>query len=189
MTYEQYLILIDELLKQHKTTGSDQSEALVKYTELNRQRMRKWDKTVALNASLAEALVTFPKPMIWVLLTEAWCGDAAQNLPVIAKMASASPQVTLRVLLRDENLPIMDAYLTGTSRSIPKLVALEASTLNELGIWGPRPAQAQQLLTDYKHNPAGRTHEQFYEELHAWYAHDKSQAIQQEFEQLLGQWK
>jgi len=189
MTYEQYLNLIDNLLLQHKTTGPDQSEAMVKYTELNRQRMRKWDKITVINDSLARQLENFTSPMVWLVLTEAWCGDAAQNLPVIAKMAALNPNITLRFLLRDEHLDIMDAYLTGSSRSIPKLIALDAATLAEKGTWGPRPAAVQQLVEDYKSNSGTVTREQFYEQIHAWYAHDKNQHIQQEFAQLLDQWQ
>lgn len=189
MTYEQYRTLMDDVLAQHRTTGPDQSEGLVKYTELNRHRMRKWDKILVLNPEFVQLLTAVDKPMIWLVLTEAWCGDAAQNLPAIAKMAEVNPLIQLRLLLRDEHPAVMDAYLTGGSRSIPKLIALEGETLRELGTWGPRPAEAQQLVVDYKHNPNGRTREQFYEQMHAWYAKDQARQVQLEFAQLLQTWK
>ena len=188
LTYEQYKTLIDDLLSQHRTTGPDQSEGLVKYTELNRQRMRKWDKTAVLEASLVQQLHRIDTPMVWLVLTEAWCGDAAQNIPVIAKMTQLNPKIDLRIILRDEHLPVMDAYLTNGARSIPKLIALDAETLKELGTWGPRPADAQRMLLDFKTNPAGRTREQLYEQLHGWYARNKGQQLQEEFEQMIKSW-
>ena len=61
--------------------------------------------------------------MDWLVLTEAWCGDAAQSLPIINKMAEVSDNITLRLILRDENLDVMDQFLqNGRSRSIPKLI-------------------------------------------------------------------
>ncbi|MDJ1466358.1 thioredoxin family protein [Xanthocytophaga flava] len=189
MSYEQYKDLIDTLLSEHKTTGSNQSEGLVKYTELNRQRMRKWDKTIVLKPELVAKLQNYTTPMIWVVLTEAWCGDAAQNIPAIAKMASINPNISLRIVLRDQNPLIMDAYLTGTSRSIPKLIALKKDTLEELGTWGPRPVEVQKFVMDFKYNPDTMTQEQMYEKVHAWYANDKTQLIQQEFINLLNLWQ
>ena len=188
MIYGQYSQLLDSLVQNHRTTGPDQSEFMVKYTELNRQRMRKWDKIAVLDEGLRRKLRQVTKPMVWLVLTEAWCGDAAQNIPVIAKMAEANPAISLRFLLRDEHLDIMDNYLTGGSRAIPKLIALDAGTLEELGTWGPRPAVVQAMAALHKNHPDGSTKEEFYERIHAWYAHDKTRHVQQEFERLLGVW-
>ncbi len=188
ITYGQYSQLMDDLVQSHRTSGPDQSKFMVKYTELNRQRMRKWDKTVVLDEGLLRKLRQAAKPMVWLVLTEAWCGDAAQNIPAIAKMAEVNPLVSLRFLLRDEHLDIMDNYLTGGSRAIPKLIALDEGTLEELGTWGPRPVAVQAMVVHHKHHPDGSTKEEFYERIHAWYARDKTRHVQQEFERLLGVW-
>ena len=188
MTYGQYGQLMDGLVLGHRTTGPDQSEFLVRYTELNRQRMRKWDKIAVLDEGLLGKLRQVARPMVWLVLTEAWCGDAAQNIPVIAKMAEANPSISLRFLLRDEHLDIMDAYLTGGSRAIPKLIALDEGTLEELGTWGPRPEVVQAMATQHKNHPDGTTKEEFYERIHAWYARDKTRHVQREFERLLEKW-
>src|SRR4051794_12130558 len=55
-------------------------------------------------------------------LSEDWCGDAVNTLPIVAKLAALTPNADLRVLARDENLDIMDAHLTGQSRSIPCVI-------------------------------------------------------------------
>jgi hypothetical protein len=40
---------------------------------------------------------------IWLVISEGWCGDAAQLLPIINKMAVESGKIDLRIVLRDEN--------------------------------------------------------------------------------------
>lgn len=146
MTYEAYRKLTDELLAQDKTTGVNQSESLLHYTKLNVTRMNRLDKTTVLTAETLEKLALIAHPQIWLVLTEAWCGDAAQVVPVINKMAEASPHITLRLLLRDENLALMDAFLTNGARSIPKFIALDAETLDVIADWGPRPQALQDIL-------------------------------------------
>jgi thioredoxin-like negative regulator of GroEL len=84
-----------------------------------------------------------------MVLTEPWCGDSAFLLPIIAEAAALSNHVTLRILLRDDNLDVMDQYLTGGSRSIPKLVAFSADG-DELFTWGPRPEEARQLFASLR---------------------------------------
>ncbi len=54
MSFAEYLKLIDELLLEGKTTGENQSEAMFGYGKLNRQRMKRLEKTVELNDSLKE---------------------------------------------------------------------------------------------------------------------------------------
>ena len=79
----------------------------------------------------------------------------------------------------------MEQYLTNGSKSIPKLIAFN-SNAKELFTWGPRPVPAQELLMNWKKNPAGRNWEAFETELHTWYARDKSKTIQEEFVNLIG---
>ncbi len=75
-------------------------------------------------------------------LSEDWCGDAVNTLPVIAKLATAAGW-DFRVFSRDENPDIMDAHLTaGRARSIPVVVVYDESC-REIGWWGPRPEELQ----------------------------------------------
>jgi hypothetical protein len=186
-SYTEYRALIDELLSHNKTTGHNHSPNMLQYTKLNTQRMSRLDKTALLNENLVEKLQLIPEPWIWLILIEAWCGDAAQLIPFIAKMANLSHNISLKFLLRDENPDVMDQYLTNGTRSIPKLICLKSSTLEEIGTWGPRPQPAQQMVLAYKKNPQLYTGD-FKEVLHSWYTKDKGQHLQQEFEQLILQW-
>lgn len=188
MTFAEYIKLIDDLLLDGKTTGPNQSEAMFNYGKLNRRRMHRLEKTVVLSESLREKVQNNKRKMIWLILTEGWCGDAAQNIPVIQKIAEASGgSVETRYLLRDENLELMDAYLTFNARSIPKLIALDAETLEELGTWGPRPASAMDLFFELRER--GLEKPLIMENLQRWYIADKNQTIQAEFEKLIEDWQ
>jgi hypothetical protein len=186
MTYAEYIKLIDDLLLDGKTTGPNQSEAMFNYGKLNRQRMHRLEKTIALNESLTRKARNNKRKMIWLVVTEGWCGDAAQNIPVIEKIAAESPLIETRYVLRDENLELMDAYLTNDARSIPKLVALDADTLEELGTWGPRPKESMDLFLEMRER--GLEKPLMMENLQRWYIADKNQTIQTEFENLLDEW-
>lgn len=187
MTYNEYFDLVNKLVDEEKTTGDNQSEAFVKYTFLNRHRMNRLNKTTKLMESLQEAATSISKPTVWLVLSEAWCGDAAQNLPVINHIAATNPLIELKVILRDEHLEIMDELLTNGGRSIPKLVAFDEN-LNVQFTWGPRPDPVQQMVNVYKAMPEPKKpYTEFTEEVQKWYAKDKSLSLQNEFLDLLVQ--
>jgi hypothetical protein len=184
-TYKTFNQLLNTLFDEGKTTGNNQSNEYLFYAKLNLQRMKRWDKTFGLHKDVLDIMPAIA-PQDWWVITEGWCGDSAQCLPIIEKMAEASNgKVTLHIILRDENPQIMDQYLTnGTSRSIPILAAFDKEG-KFLFKWGPRPHGAQMLLTAWKNNPAASSFEEFEKEMHTWYAQDKGNALQNEFMHLL----
>ncbi|QMU31143.1 thioredoxin family protein [Adhaeribacter radiodurans] len=188
-TYPEYEALIDRLLAENKTTGPDQDPKMVSYTQLNQVRMVRVARTTVLLPEVQQALADLTRSLQWVVLTEAWCGDAAQNVPILAKVANASAgKIELKLLLRDENLDLMDQYLTNGTRSIPKLICFDAVSGEELGTWGPRPDAAQALFQAFKENPTG-TKKEFIQNVQLWYAKDKTISMQQEIAQLLKNWR
>lgn len=178
-TYNQFRKVLDELLEQGKTTGNDHSEELVNYTKMNAHRMKRLEKKPEINEELKHSLQNIDHPQIWLCLVEGWCGDVAQNLPTINKMAEATGLVELKLILRDENQEIMDRYLTNGNRAIPKLIALDNDSLEELWTWGPRPADCQQMVLDAKEQ--GVDKKEFAEKVHHWYAKDNTNSLQKEF--------
>lgn len=177
-TYEAYVNLMERLVSEGKTTGPKQNESYAHYTKLNLARMQRVSKTAEIRKSLQELVRSIARPQKWYVLTEAWCGDAAQSVPVIAKIAALNPLITLKLLLRDDNLDIMDQYLTNGGRSIPKLIALDAED-NELFTWGPRPEGAQQIFNEFKAQPE-RSFTELTEAIQKWYNADKTYSIQEE---------
>ncbi len=187
MSYPQYRELIDQLLIAGKTTGPNQSEELTQYTRMNVQRMGRIDKQAVINAALRADLEAMKRPMRWLVLTEGWCGDAAQIVPWLQKMAESTPLLEIRYLLRDEHTELMDRFLTNGGRAIPKLIALDAQNMEVLGHWGPRPAAAQNLYMGLK---AAQT--PFLEastQLHKWYADNKGADLQSELAAALNSWQ
>ena len=180
--YAAYRNLIKSLLSDNKTTGSNHSEAMIAYTSMNDTRMNRWDKKITIESNLAENIQSFPK-MKWLVITEGWCGDAAQNIPFIAKLAKENPNIDLRFIMRDEHLDIMDQYLTNGARSIPILIIMDEH-YNDLASWGPRPEEVQNMVIEAKTKP-DLDQSKFIEKIHKWYALDKSKTISQEFKQLI----
>lgn len=179
ITYEAYTALIAELLAMDRTTGPDQSAAMVHYTQLNQQRMHRLDKSIELLPETEALIRGITLPQTWLVLTEAWCGDAAQSVPVMHALAARNPLISLRFLLRDENLALMDRYLTnGVSRSIPKLIGIDTTTSEEVFVWGPRPAPLQAIFIKLKAD--GMEFHLIKEELQRWYNKDKTATIQHE---------
>jgi hypothetical protein len=179
MSYQEYRELIDRLRAEDKTTGTNHSEAFLYYTDLNINRMIKWDKRYQVSDDLRQALANLEHEEHWLLITEAWCGDAAHSVPMIAKMAASAPgKIELHLVLRDEHLPLMDRHLTNGGRSIPKLVRINAETGEIVGEWGPRPAPAQALMLDLKNDGASK--EEINLALQKWYAKDRGRSIDQE---------
>ena len=185
LTYSQYRTLINNLLAEQKTTGKNHSEAMVNYTKMNVRRMERWDKTAVVTSELQEKIAQIDTPQTWLVLTEAWCGDAAQSIPFMVKAASYSPLVDVRFILRDEHPNVMDAYLTNGGRSIPKLIALRNDNHEEMFTWGPRPQVLQQQYLAYREDPKGVSQEDFIESIHLWYAKDKNANIDAEFLTLI----
>lgn len=153
------------------------------YIHLNQHRMSRVEKTYTVSEALAQQVKTVTHKIYWLVLTEHWCGDAAQTLPAFQKVAELSKGVIeMKLVYRDQNPELMDAYLTGESRSIPKLIQLDAH-YNVTGVWGPRPTEAQNLVKALKANPAMAATSST--ELHKWYAQNKQQALESEITQLI----
>jgi hypothetical protein len=185
MTYDSYRTLIDSLLEDNRTTGQIHTEAYLNYTRMNVQRMNRWDKTIKIGPEMKELIESISNPQIWLVLTEAWCGDAAQNIPYLVKLAELNSLIKLRFILRDEHPEVMDEYLTEGARSIPKLVSFPPDFSHVLFEWGPRPHSAQELLLEYKKDSKGVSYMEFAETLHLWYARNKNQELASELYPLI----
>lgn len=184
ISYDSYTKMISELVTNEATSGSDQSESLVAYTKLNYSRMKRLNKMLITDPDLINLIHAIPYSMKWLVITEAWCGDAAQNIPYIAKMAAACGNVDLRLVMRDENPMLMDKYLTNGSRSIPKLIVMN-SDLEDKAIWGPRPAEIQAIVSEYSRKPEPKIpYMEFAEEVHTWYTANKNNALRNELKAI-----
>lgn len=182
LDYSEFKKLSEEIINSLQTKSLDDEEkSLFEYRKLNLARVNRVEKTYEPSNKIKEKILNAGK-QIWLVITEDWCGDSAQNLPAIAKIASLNNNIDLKIVLRDDNLDLMDLYLTEGKRSIPKLIALDEN-LNEIFIWGPRPQKAQEYFDNLKNQ--GFAKEEIIKEIHSWYAKDKCQALENEFIELI----
>lgn len=183
ISYIDYRALVSNLLSEEKSTGPEQSEDLTNYSLLNDRRMKRLDKTIKLSDEMIQEFQKNKEPQTWLVITEGWCGDAAQNVPVIHKIADLNDNIDLKIVLRDENLELMDLFLTNGGSAIPKLIALDANN-NVLNTWGPRPTVATKMVADYK-AANGSLDAEFKQDLQVWYNKNKGQSVQDDFIKLV----
>ena len=168
------------------TPRDEQDAPYDKYIPINQKRVKRIRKALAkkgLRDELGAVATALLRGVRMLVLNEFWCGDGAQILPVHEAVVLASQgTVEVRVLMRDDNLDVMDLFLTNGGRSIPKTVLLDQEC-QVLGTWGPRPEEAMDLVKRIKSDPAiAHTYSR---EVHRWYTQDATQATQAELAVLL----
>ena len=183
LSYQEYVDLVKSLLTEGKSTGAEQSDDLTNYSLLNDKRMKRLDKTIKISDETTTKIKNLKTPQTWLVLTEGWCGDAAQNLPVINKLAELNTNINLKIVLRDDHLQLMDQFLTNGGRSIPKLIMLDSEN-KVLNSWGPRPTIATKMVADYKEKN-GSLNAEFKQDLQVWYNKNKGQSVQEDFVHLM----
>jgi thiol-disulfide isomerase/thioredoxin len=162
--------------------ADERQKTLLEYTKLNYMRSLRIQKTYRPSQEIKTALRNIRELQIWMVLTEDWCGDSAQTLPFIACIAEENPNIHLKILPRDENPDIMDLYLTGGKRAVPKLVAF-SKTGEELFHWGPRPQAAAEIFREGL--TSGLPKKEIYPKLHLWYGRDRGKTVEKEFLEIL----
>lgn len=179
---ENYTNLINTLLSEDKTTGDNHSEAMIHYTKMNVKRLNRWMSKGVLIPEAISILKEIKEPQQWIVLTEAWCGDAAHALGFLWKMANQNELIKFEWKLRDENLELMDQYLTNGGRSIPKLIVRDKEG-NDLFDWGPRPSKIQAAYLKMRENQM--PYSEISVELQKLYNADKGVSTQKEILALI----
>jgi len=183
-SYEEYRKLMADLLQEGKSTAVEQTDERTHYSELNESRMRRLDKTMKITDENKCKLNALNNHYIWLVLTESWCGDAAQILPIFHKMAlESNEKIEMKLVLRDENEELMNHFLTNRGKAIPKLIIIDKETGSVIGDWGPRPQGAIDLIENYKEK-FGTIDETVKTDLQMWYLHDKGVSTQNEIIQF-----
>lgn len=176
-SYPDYLKKIEDQLYDIENSGNEKGYA--KYYSINLKRIERLDKTFFLTDIQKEKLNQVIPSFKLLIISEGWCGDAAQVMPVVNVMMNEIG-VEQKIVLRDENPELMDAYLTEGAKSIPIFIGV-GSEGNELFRFGPRPQYGMELLKKHKQNPQEYTDHQFHQDLQVWYNQDKGVSIFEEF--------
>jgi hypothetical protein len=183
-TYSEYRKIVSDLLSEGKSTGNEQSEDLLHYSTLNEARLKRLDKTITVPEEISAKLKKTEKEYIWLVISEGWCGDAAQILPILNKMTLESDKIDLKIVFRDLNDDLMNQFLTNGGRAIPKLIIIDKASGNVCNHWGPRPKGASDLIKNYKEQ-FGIIDEEAKSQLQMWYLHDKGLSTQNEVVEMM----
>ncbi|WP_456463073.1 thioredoxin family protein [Lutibacter sp.] len=181
--YTSYRTLIKKLLIQKKSTGKTQTEVFLNFSILNDRRMDRLDKTLKVSSETLKSMSSLKKKFTFLVIAEGWCGDAAQILPILNKIAETSTKVDLKIVLRDENPELMNQFLTNGNQSIPKIIIIDNNN-NVINSWGPRPSIAAKMVLDYKEKN-GSIDADLKKNLQLWYNKDKGVNTQEEIIKLL----
>jgi hypothetical protein len=186
-SFETYMAFVHELVESSSCSGEITADH-IQSTKVNEQRMMRIWKQVIIDDKLSKLIRSVDQDWEWVVLTESWCADGAQNLPIVAKMAALSDKIKLKIILRDENPVLMEQYLTNGARAIPKLICKNIATGEVNGVWGPRPAEIQETIVALKAAGKFTSHYELLREVQFLYAKDSGQAIQRDFLKLVVEW-
>lgn len=187
VSYPTYRNMIEKWTQEGKTSGVEQQQELINYTALNEKRYKRLDKSIVIPEEKANFFKNYTKSVTLLVITESWCGDAAQIVPVVNKIAELNPKIMLKLVFRDENEALMNLFLTNGARAIPVVVFLDLEN-NVLNHWGSRPSIATQMVEDYK-AAHGKLSAEFKEELQKWYNQDKGNNIVDDFIKILSEIK
>lgn len=176
---EEFVKLVNSINPEHLDDHKKEKYDILK---INLQRTQRLDKTFEPTEETKNIFSQITNPQQWIVITESWCGDSAQIVPVIAKLAQLNNKIDLKLLLRDSNLDYMDLYLTNGGRAIPKLIVYDENS-EELFQWGPRPEAAQDLFSKLKSE--GMQKPDINKELHLWYGRNRGKEVEKEIYELV----
>ncbi|MDQ6888126.1 MAG: thioredoxin family protein [Gemmatimonadota bacterium] len=156
-------------------------EHLLERVTINRELWQALASRATVAPSAIERARALPGRWHLLVLTEDWCGDSVNTLPVLARLVAGAPNLEMRLLGRDENPDIMNSHLSRGSRSIPVVMLLDDDFV-ERGWWGSRPGPLQQWVVGTG-LPLSR--EERYREVRKWYARDHGATAVDEMLSLL----
>lgn len=182
LSFDEYLDYFQSIINSQQPEAPYDQEEYFHYTKMNLTRTNRWLKKGVILPEITAQLASIREPIEWIVITEPWCGDAAQCVPFFHLMAAKNPLISLKIVLRDQPPYLIDQYLTNGTKSIPLLIIRNAAG-EDLAVWGPRPAGAKELFLSMK--AADQPFEDIKEALQKWYNQDAGKEIQEEIIKLI----
>ena len=189
-SFDEYVAESNLQAAEGRTSGDHTDPAYAQYTKLNDARLRRLTKQAELSDGLTQAIKAVDQPLTLLCITETWCGDAIQILPLLNLIAAQNETISLQLVWRDQEPFLIDSFLTRGGKSIPVVLAVSESG-DALFKWGPRPAPLQAIYDTWRNAPEPKDpYAKFSAEIQRWYLKDKGQTFQQElgtlFETIAG---
>jgi hypothetical protein len=154
------------------------------YIAVAKKNVELWNglyRTLPLPQRFVDRARAVPGRWHLLVLSEDWCGDAVNTVPLIARLVEDVPSLDLRILPRDQNLDVMAEHLTNGTKSIPVVIVLDEHFV-EHGWWGPRPTELQAwVLSEGVKLPK----DERYRATRRWYARDRGETTLEEVVSLL----
>lgn len=185
LNYENYIEVTEDALESE--IEIDDPKELVQYYAINLQRMRRIHKTFKFNKAQQRRIDANELDFKFLIISEGWCGDASQIVPVVDRLAEAL-KVECKFVLRDEHLDLMENYKTNNALSIPIIIGVDSEG-EELFRFGPRTERGMELLTNFKDNPDRISKEEFHENLQRYYNDNKGEDVINELLDLIDESK
>jgi hypothetical protein len=177
MDFQRYQLYFQSILDTEHTSPPYDDPSYLNYTKLNWSRQQRWLKVGELNKELEALIKSIKIPQHWIVITEPWCGDAAHSVPFIYRLSELNPLISFDIQLRDTEPHLIERYLSGESKSIPKFI-IRNTAGDDLVVWGPRPLESQVMVDRLK--AEGADFEEFKLQLQHWYNKDKGVSLQEE---------
>jgi hypothetical protein len=181
MTYIEYFRSIEDLVSSQTTSGHDITTERVEFTKLNLHRMKRLN-----DAKFENTSILLKTPIAAAIITEAWCGDSAQNIPWLEHFFNnCNPKITSKYFYRDEHPELMNQFLTNGSRSIPKCIFYNKQSGEVLGTWGPRPEEIKNWLAQLRSDNPDMPKHDWEIELHKYYTKNNGVAITSDLNEVI----
>jgi thioredoxin family protein len=118
-----------------------------------------------------------------LVVAEDWCGDSANTLPYLARLAEAAPDVLdLRIVDSSIGRPVMEEHKTPDGRAAtPTVVVLDESGAL-IAAWVERPSGLQKWYIGQQ-DVLGRT--ELLDQKYKWYREDQGRSAIREVVELL----
>ena len=185
VSYAEYKNIIEIQANEGVISKNEEIKKYAEYTRLNLSRIHRNDKTLVLKNEVLSGLQKITRKKNILVISEGWCGDAAQIVPVVNKIAESSEKLEMRIFFRDEDESLINQYLTNGGKAIPIVLFIEPDTFQEIAHWGPRPKPCTPFLKKYKSDPDNYTHDDFAKDIQGFYNKDKGQTISEELLEIL----
>jgi hypothetical protein len=183
ITYQELSKDLEDFIQNRDVDAlSEKDKQKHQFSKLNLHRYSRIQKTYQVSDELKKMILKIKSKQNWLVLTEHWCGDSAQILPYVQKMVELNSNIKIKFFFRDENLELMDLYLTNGKQAIPKIIAFDKEGI-ELFQWGPRPKEVIKLFEEEK--ATGLSIMEILEKIHLWYGRNRGKAIEVEFGEIL----
>jgi hypothetical protein len=122
-------------------------------TPAHRERWQAVYQRITLTDQQHTLLSGFVRTMHLLCLAGAWCADSALQVPILQRLAEASPRIELRVLDRDDHPAVQAELALNAGRRIPVVVFL-SEDFHECGRYGERTLAGYRKMAHERLGPA-----------------------------------